>query len=105
MKLVEVRRPYISYCPPPPRPPPLQEYLLTSAKVRKWEFSTLELTDQPMLHLVEDIVREKICIHTDKEIPYVTKQVSGVASGMELHISTSRDLTPMPFCLELSGVW
>ncbi len=34
-----------------------------------------DVTDQPSLSLVEDIIREKICLHTDGEIPYVTKQV------------------------------
>ena len=55
-----------------------QDYLLSCAKPRKWEYSVSEVTDQPALSLVEDIIREKICLHTEKEIPYLTTQV-GVA--------------------------
>ena len=53
----------------------MQEYFFDSAKPRRWDYSVHEVTDQPALSLVEDIIREKICIHTEKEIPYVVKQV------------------------------
>ena len=46
-----------------------------------------EVTDQPALSLVEDIIREKIFHHTDEEIPYVVKQVCQlkVISGFLLY--------------------
>jgi len=50
---------------------------MSSAKPRKWDYSMSEVTDQPALSLVEDTIREKICLHTEKEIPYLTTQVGG----------------------------
>ena len=52
-----------------------QSFLLASAKPGAWEYSVTEYTDQPALVLVEDIVREKLLVHLDKEIPYSVTQV------------------------------
>ena len=55
-----------------------QDYLFASSKPRPWDCTMSELTDQPALEVVQETIREKLCKHTNQEIPYVVKQV-GVA--------------------------
>lgn len=48
---------------------------MSCAKVGEWDFLALGPVDTPPLAQVEDIVREKLFMHLDKEIPYVISQV------------------------------
>ncbi len=53
----------------------VQDYLLTSCTPSGWEYGSNDVTDQTPETIVEEIVRERIFQHLDKEIPYVIKQV------------------------------
>ena len=52
-----------------------KDFLLSFAKKGEWEFLASGLTDTPPLTQVKDIVREKLFLHLNKEIPYVLDQV------------------------------
>ena len=52
-----------------------KDFLVSSAKEGEWELLASGLTDTPPLKRVEDIIREKLFLHLDKEIPYVIDQV------------------------------
>ena len=54
----------------------MQSFLVSSASTGEWEYDVDTVTDQPDQLLVEDIIREKLFLHLDKEIPYVITQVS-----------------------------
>ena len=57
----------------------IQDYLLSSAKPGKWE--DISALQSSLLTVVEDIVREKLFLHLQKEIPYVIQQVSVHVQG------------------------
>ena len=48
---------------------------MSCAQPGNWEYPADEVTDEPPLTLVEDIVREKMLVHFRKEIPYTVTQV------------------------------
>ena len=51
-----------------------QDYLFSSANPGKWE--DISALQSSLLTVVEDIVREKLFLYLQKEIPYVIQQVS-----------------------------
>jgi GTP-binding protein Era len=53
----------------------LKDYLLSSTKVLPWEYDASCTTDLTPETIVEDIIREKLFLNLDKEIPYVLTQV------------------------------
>ena len=67
----------------------LQDYLFDNAKQRRWDCAMSELTDQSALEVVQDVIREKLCKHTDKELPYVVQQAS-VVVGVAIDVRTGR---------------
>ncbi len=76
---------------------PLQDYVMSCARPGEWEYSTEEVTDQPALHLVEDIVREKMLLHLRKEIPYTVIQVTlGLSCSGIVSLPHSPSLSPFP---------
>lgn len=62
----------------------LQDYLVSLSRPGLWEYSVEEVTDQPILQLVEDVVREKLLLYLHKEIPYTITQVNmlGLSYGI-----------------------
>ena len=56
--------------------PNVKNYLLSCAVPRPWEYNVESSSDQSDEWTVEDVIREKLCLYLDKEIPYVIKQVS-----------------------------
>lgn len=53
----------------------LQAYLVSRARPGSWLYSAEEFADASELSLLEDIVRERLFVHLQKEIPYVVTQV------------------------------
>ena len=50
----------------------LLDYFISSAEEFPWPFSQDEVTTAPLKFMISEIVREKIFIYTNKEIPYST---------------------------------
>jgi GTP-binding protein Era len=50
----------------------LLDYLVSSADASPWPFSEDEITTAPLKFMISEIVREKIFLFTNKEIPYST---------------------------------
>lgn len=50
----------------------LLDYFISSAELFPWPFSEDEVTTAPLKFMISEIVREKIFLYTNKEIPYST---------------------------------
>lgn len=51
------------------------DLLMREAPERPWLFDREEVTDQSDLKMTEEIIREKLFLRLNQELPYETKQV------------------------------
>lgn len=57
---------------------------MSRAQPGSWEYAAEEFTDASELSLLEDIVRERLFVHLQREIPYVVTQVKGGGERWQL---------------------
>lgn len=53
----------------------LEEFFVKTAKSSPWHYDPENITDAPLRYLAAEIVREKIFLNTDQEIPYSTSVI------------------------------